>query len=196
MENTEIMKSETFEIEIPPELEKELDDITADGQTQFAKIGPDGIEIGGITRPETFVHITSWSKHHYNWIGGKDKEVRTDMTNDQAKAEGFKPGAEIVLQPLNPELPKAPVTLSLPQSSYYRFSNFCKHLKNKGVTPAHVVTKISTILTPFKVGKPQPVCTFEAAGLWEDYQTKKQDNGAPEAQVEETESNDSSDPWS
>jgi hypothetical protein len=156
--------------EVSDSQQTKLDAIAKDARNNFITREPEGLKFRGNIYEELFVQILEWDPLHYFWKDGKDKDTRHDLTDKEAEELGYKRGADLRIRILNPDVEDEIAELSLPLTSYLNFSTYCDHLKRANMTPKHVVTKLGTDMTQFKVGKPQPVVTFTPVGLIEDWE--------------------------
>ena len=95
---------------------------------------------------------------------GKIKEIKHGLEKTEAKQMDFVDGVDLTLNLIKPKYDEAFI-LSCPQSTYWNFSKYVKHLLHKNVAPQHVVTRIKVSMRQFKVGKPLPTAIFEAVDL-------------------------------
>jgi len=153
-------------VSISQEQLAELDSIAGDASSRFININEGGFTFQERTFTDLLVRIVEWNKIFYRWVDGKKKEIADGLDDEQARAQGFKPGAELRLIIQAPvEIRGAEASLSLPVSSYLNFAPYARHLRNNGTTPAHVITRLGTSIRQFKIGAPVPVVTFVAVGF-------------------------------
>jgi hypothetical protein len=141
-----------------------LNDIKADGRTNYISLTEDGVKVGDDYFSEVFAKIVDLDKYSYRWENGKNKIIKRGMDKAEAKNQGFADGMDLTLQMIKPEFDDL-FTMSLPQSSYWNFAKYVQHLLAKGVTPKHVITKIRPTMRQFKAGKPVAVANFEAVAM-------------------------------
>jgi len=190
MENSILLKKNEKKlaiIEVPESLQSELDAIAKDARSSFITREAEGLNFRDRIYEELFVQVLEWERMHYIWRDGKEKEIRHNLTDQEAQELGYKLGADLRLRILNSDVEDEIAKLALPISSYVNFSRYCDHLNNGGITPKHVVTKLATVLKQFKVGKPQPVVTFTPVTLIQDWQRAASDKSTPQETVVEVE---------
>jgi len=190
---TEIIKPEDGQMALiinDKDLEK-LNKIAEDANQNYAGLDPEGIVIFDEVHPEIYCQIKDIDDYKYRWTDGKIKEVKYGLEKENAKELGFVDGVDLTLNPIKPDHNEA-VILSCPQSTYWNFSKYVKHLLQKNLAPQHVVTRIKVLMRQFSKGKPVPTATFEAVGLInatpkvvdaEVIETPKEETSQPQSEI-------------
>jgi hypothetical protein len=146
MDTTQIKKLDNGKliVKIDDALAAELTRILEQRRQLYLHLKAQGLTIDDEVFQEIYCHIFRWRFYHFKWPEGQRKDVQYDMPEEEARAKRYTPGVDLTLKLLRPEKEDTAIFSAL-LGSFWSFSEYADLLSKKNLTPANVVTKITTI---------------------------------------------------
>jgi hypothetical protein len=141
-ENQDVLRPEEVKdivtVSIPDEKIEEILQTGGGSDVLWVKFNTSGFVLNDRTLPElqgVLFHIYP----HLIRFEGKTPRKEPNVIRDEDIPEGFERRCDIKIQ-----LRECKVGLSLPKTSFYQLKPYVKHLKNQGLRPEQVVTRLRT----------------------------------------------------